>query len=82
MVGILLRSKMGEKGQVVIPKPIRERLKLQPDSEVEFDVEEDKVVLKKKKSGLEAYEEFINAFPKMKLPKHIDWDKEHYSQFE
>ena len=41
------------KGQVTIPLPIRERMGLLPETEVEFNVEGDRVVLRKakKKSG-------------------------------
>jgi AbrB family looped-hinge helix DNA binding protein len=37
------------KGQVTIPLPIRERMGLLPDTEVEFNIEGDKVILKKAK---------------------------------
>ncbi len=83
MVGIQLSSKIGAKGQVVIPKPIRKRLGVEPFSEIVFDLEEDKVIVKKKKNDLEILEEFFNAVQfKGKLPKNIDWDEEYYSQFE
>ncbi len=80
MVGITAR--VGEKGQVVIPKSVRDHLGIAPDTELVVDVEEEKVVMTKKRSGMKVLEEFINAFPKRKLPKHIDWNKEHYSQYE
>ncbi len=37
------------KGRVTIPLPIREQTGLLPDTEVEFDVEGDRVILKKAK---------------------------------
>lgn len=41
------------KGQVTIPLPIRERMGLLPETEVEFSIEGNRVILKKagKKSG-------------------------------
>ena len=39
--------KVGERGQVTIPKEIRDRFGLGPDSEVEFAVIRDSIVLKK-----------------------------------
>jgi AbrB family looped-hinge helix DNA binding protein len=39
--------KVGERGQVTIPKDIRERFGLGPDTEVEFAVVQDSIVLKK-----------------------------------
>ena len=82
MVGIQLNSKVGEKGQVVIPKPIREQFNIQPDTEIVFDVEEEKIVLKKKTSSLDVFENFVNAVKKKKRLGHVDWDKEYYSQFD
>jgi AbrB family looped-hinge helix DNA binding protein len=39
--------KIGERGQVTIPKKWRERLGLKPATEVEFVIEADRLVLKK-----------------------------------
>ncbi len=39
--------KVGERGQVTIPKEIRERFQLAPDTEVEFHVVGRSIVLKK-----------------------------------
>lgn len=39
------------KGQVTIPQAIREKMGLLPDTEVEFEVVRNKVVLRKMKSG-------------------------------
>jgi AbrB family looped-hinge helix DNA binding protein len=39
--------KIGERGQVTIPKDIREQFRLGPDTEVEFSVVNGSIVLKK-----------------------------------
>jgi AbrB family looped-hinge helix DNA binding protein len=39
--------KVGERGQVTIPKEIRERFGIGPDTEVEFQILENNIVLKK-----------------------------------
>lgn len=76
-----LRSKVSTKGQTVIPKPIREALGIRPGDEVTFTVRDGEVVLKKQ-SDEDILEAFLTAIPKRKLPEDIDWDAEHYSQFE
>lgn len=40
-----MTQKIGSKGQVVIPKPLRERTGLYPGTEVQFDLEGDRVTL-------------------------------------
>lgn len=45
---ILIGMKMGERGQVTIPKAIREKLRLRPATEVEFEVVRGVVVLRKR----------------------------------
>lgn len=44
--------KIGERGQVTIPKEIRERFGLKPSTEVQFRVEKDCLVLQKKPAKL------------------------------
>ncbi len=45
--------KVGERGQVTIPKDIRDRFGLSPETEVEFKVVRDSIVLKKAPRKLE-----------------------------
>lgn len=80
MVGI--HTRVGEKGQVVIPKPIRQHFHIGPNSDVVFEVEDDKIVIHKKRPTEQVLNEFFSAIKKGRLPKRIDWDKEYYSQFE
>ena len=44
--------KVGERGQVTIPKPIREQFRIGRHTEVEFEVVEGSILLKKKKLDL------------------------------
>ncbi len=81
MVGITLTATIGEKGQVVIPKPIRDQFKLVPMTDVVFSIEDGKIVIQKM-SGEEWFKKFTSGVKKVKLPKNIDWDKMYYSQFE
>lgn len=76
-----LKRKIGSKGQVVIPKPIREELGIHTGEEVYFYVQEDKVILEKK-SGEAFLEEFLNAVKeKQEEPAKIDWDQRYYGEF-
>ena len=82
MVGIRLKSRVGEKGQIVIPKPIREQLHISPATELLFDVEDDKVIMAKR-SDREVISELLTRWKKKTLPpQKIDWDKLIYSQYE
>jgi len=47
--------KVGERGQITIPKPIREQFGIGPRTEVEFEVVEGSIVLKKKKLDLKKW---------------------------
>ena len=44
--------KVGERGQVTIPKEIRNRFGISPETEVEFDIVENSIVLRKKPKKL------------------------------
>jgi AbrB family looped-hinge helix DNA binding protein len=44
--------KVGERGQVTIPKDIRERFGIGPDTEVEFSVERGQILLQKRSPTL------------------------------
>ena len=42
-----MKSRMGERGQVTIPKAMRDRLGLMPGEEIEFEEQEDCLILRK-----------------------------------
>ncbi|MDG6225007.1 MAG: AbrB/MazE/SpoVT family DNA-binding domain-containing protein [Candidatus Thermoplasmatota archaeon] len=78
---ITLHSKVGERGQVVIPKPIRDMLKIQPNDELFFLVEENRIVIEQR-TPEEIVEEYLSVVKeKKRLDGRIDWDREYASQF-
>jgi AbrB family looped-hinge helix DNA binding protein len=56
---MIVTRQIGEKGQVVIPRDIRQMLNLQSGSKVIFEVEKQEVKLKKKKDERKILEEFF-----------------------
>lgn len=76
-----LKRKVGSKGQVVIPKPIREELGIHAGEEVYFYVQEGKVIVEKK-SAETFLEEFLNEVKeKREEPAEIDWDERYYGEY-
>lgn len=65
---MIIRREIGEKGQVVIPKDIRDFLGLKEREKIVFEVKDNEVVLKKEKDALEIFEDFFNT-PKIKRGK-------------
>ena len=45
--------KVGERGQITIPKEIRDRFGLRPNSEVDFNIENGAIVLRKRAPRLQ-----------------------------
>ncbi|MBI2044871.1 AbrB/MazE/SpoVT family DNA-binding domain-containing protein [Candidatus Pacearchaeota archaeon] len=65
---MIMRREIGEKGQVVIPKDIREMLKLKRGERVVFEVRGNEVVLRQEQDPIEFLENFLNT-PKIKRGK-------------
>lgn len=76
-----LQSKVGPKGQVVIPKGIRDHFNIFPGEAVYFSTENDEITLGTKAGGdvLEVFLDEVKA--KKQEPKHINWDKAYYERF-
>lgn len=79
-MSIRLESTVGARGQTVIPKPIRDQLKLQVGQKVWFRLEDDKIVIERE-DGNALLEAFLGACPKAPLGQ-VDWDAMYEDQFE
>ena len=80
MVGMYIIRELGAKGQVVIPKDIREHFGLKKGSKVLFEVKDDEIIIKPQKD-----EEFLENFcltAKKKLTKRIDVKELYHEQIE
>jgi len=67
-----MKSKIGPKGQVVIPKEIREMMGIRPGSEVVFEVRGGEVVVKPLQN-MSSVDELTRLVPlKLKLRNEVD----------
>jgi AbrB family looped-hinge helix DNA binding protein len=58
---------MGPKGQVVIPKDVRDFLGIKPGSEVMFEVQDEGAIVRRSKSPAHLVEEYLSILtPKLK----------------
>jgi len=71
---MIVKRTVGPKGQVVIPKDLRDHLGVEPGSEVVFEVRENEVVLKPSRASAEVVEEYVSIVTS-KLKSRIDLDK-------
>lgn len=78
-MSIELESKVGQRGQVVIPKALRDALNIRPGMRLRFRAEGDTIVIS---SGGDVLEKYLSEIPKRPEPEDVDWDEEYYSQFE
>ncbi len=76
------RTTVGPKGQVVIPKEIREKIGLKEHSKVIVDVVDDSVIIRKIKPESVSYVDFYCATYSRKLKKKIDLKKIAEEQYE
>ncbi|MEW6593042.1 MAG: AbrB/MazE/SpoVT family DNA-binding domain-containing protein [Candidatus Hadarchaeota archaeon] len=77
------KARVGPKGQVVIPKELRDEFKVMPGDEVMFDADEHVITIHPRADPEKIVDEYIGVIkPKTKPPKTIDWDELYYSQFE
>ena len=74
-----IEAKVGAKGQVVIPKPIRDAYDIRPGTTVRFGIDGDRIVIH---GGEDVLDEFLEAVEKSPEPESVDWDAEYYSQVE
>lgn len=60
------RRTIGERGQIVLPKKLREHLGLKPGKRVIFEVKQDTIILKPEKNSRQLVEEFVSVPKKLK----------------
>ncbi|HLC77042.1 MAG TPA: AbrB/MazE/SpoVT family DNA-binding domain-containing protein [archaeon] len=65
-----MKRTIGEKGQVVLPKDIRDYAGIRPGSEVIFEIRGREIIIKPQKSEKDFLEDFLNL-PKLKRPLKI-----------
>ena len=65
-----MKRTIGEKGQVVLPKDIRDYTGIKPGSEVIFEIRGREIIIKPQKSEKDFLEDFLNL-PKLKKPLKI-----------
>jgi antitoxin PrlF len=63
-----MTSIVGERGQVTIPKHLRDRLGIQPGELVEFSQENDRLVLRK----ADQMDRIMSVYGTLKLPRSVD----------
>jgi len=56
---MIIKRQLGEKGQVVIPKDIREFLKLRQGENIIFEVKNEEITLKKEQNAKEVLNDFF-----------------------
>ncbi|MEA3201362.1 MAG: Antidote-toxin recognition MazE, bacterial antitoxin [Thermoplasmata archaeon] len=74
-------ARVGEKGQAVIPKSVRDAAGIAPGDTLAFHVEDGKVIIEKAFRG-HVVDEMRSLVPrKRKEPARIDWDAEYGDRF-
>jgi len=74
---------VGKKGQVTIPKEIRDRFGLKEGEKVIFEVKGDEIVMRPEKSGRDYVEELTSIVKeKLKAPKPAELKRLYYGQIE
>ena len=63
-----IKREVGEKGQVVLPKDIRDHLNIKPGSGVVFEVRGNEVILKPERTGKEFVDYFCATSRKLRKP--------------
>lgn len=74
VVRMKLRRKIGQKGQIVIPKLVRESASIKPGDDVIIEVRDEEIVIKAGTAPEEFVESFCSTTGK-KLTKKIDLEK-------
>ncbi|MDG6218309.1 MAG: AbrB/MazE/SpoVT family DNA-binding domain-containing protein [Candidatus Thermoplasmatota archaeon] len=77
-----MKAKVGSRGQIVIPKPIREMFHIQPGENMYFRVEKKDIFIRKQE-GKKLLNTMLKRIEnKIEEPKNINWNEKYYSQFD
>ena len=71
---MIVKRKIGPKGQVVIPKDIRQHMGVEPGSEVIFEVREKEVVMEPSRAPADIVNEYVSIVTS-KLKSSIQLDQ-------
>ncbi len=78
-----MKRKLGPRGQVVIPKEIRDRLRLTEGENLTFEVSDDVILVRPEPSPQEFVRRFLTVKGK-KLRRRLDWksilDEEYHAE--
>lgn len=74
-----IKREIGQKGQVVIPKDIREYLGLSKGNKVVFEIRDKEVIIKQEQDPIKIVEDFFNT-PKIKRKISVKELKEIYNE--
>ena len=68
------RRTVGAKGQVVIPKDMRQQLGIAPGSGIIFDLRDGEIIVRPQRESAEAVKEYVSIV-KEKLKQEVDLDE-------
>ena len=77
-----IKAKVGSRGQIVIPKPIREMFHIQPGENMYFRVEKKDIQIRKQEGKNMLNDMLERIEKKKKEPRKINWKEKYYSQFD
>ena len=75
MVGMIIKRKVGPKGQIVIPKIVRESLGIQLGDEVFMEIREKELLIRPMVDPEGVVEDFCSVATKKKLTRKIDLEE-------
>lgn len=75
-----LGSRIGPRGQVVIPQSLRDALNTSPNLQLFFSLDGNRIIIEKRDPE-QILEEVLAAVTDGKgVPRSMDWDREYYEQ--